>query len=153
MPGAGKKRGKIDKKNGSGPAATDQPPAGEPSSDGPPPAGRGRPAENPGPSGSRDISVAGSAAGPPRDPARDAAIFLNRNVDFAGNAYNLIHKVSLLNLNAMLQKLFVIRLERTGSVDTRSECKLDLPYTVFRLLYIDISSAFAASLLSHSVFQ
>lgn len=100
MPGAGKKRGKIDKKNGSGPAAAEQPAAGDASFDGPP-TGRGRPAENPGPSGSRDISVAGSAAGPPRDPARDAAIFLNRNVDFAGNAYNLVNKVSLLGINAM----------------------------------------------------
>lgn len=97
MPGAGKKRGKIDKKNGSGPAATEQPAAGEASFDGPPPAGRGRPAENPGLSRSRDISVTGSAsaAGPPRDPARDTAIFLNRNVDFPGNAYNLVNKVSL----------------------------------------------------------
>lgn len=101
MPGAGKKRGKIDKKNGSAPAPSEQPPAGEASFDGAPPAGRGRPAETPGPSGSRDISVAGSAAGPPRDPARDAAIFLNRNVDFAGNAYNLINKVSLLGPNAI----------------------------------------------------
>lgn len=100
MPGAGKKRGKIDKKNGSGPAAAEQPAAGDASFDGPP-AGRGRPAENPGHSGSRDISVAGSAAGPPRDPARDAAIFLNRNVDFAGNAYNLVNKVSLLGINSM----------------------------------------------------
>lgn len=99
MPGAGKKRGKIDKKNGSGPAAAEQP-SGEASFDGPP-AGRGRPLENPGPSGSRDISAGASAAGPPRDPARDAAIFLNRNVDFAGNAYNLVNKVSLLGLNAM----------------------------------------------------
>lgn len=101
MPGAGKKRGKIDKKNGSGPAAAEQPAAGEASFDGPP-TGRGRPAENPGHSGSRDISVAGSAAGPPRDPARDAAIFLNRNVDFAGNAYNLVTKVSLLGLNVVI---------------------------------------------------
>lgn len=97
MPGAGKKRGKIDKKNGSGPAATtEQPPAAEASFDGPPPAGRGRPVDNPIPSGSRDISVAASAAGPLRDPARDAAVFLNRNVDFAGNAYNLINKVSVI---------------------------------------------------------
>lgn len=104
MPGAGKKRGKIDKKNGSGPAAAEQQPAAEPSFDAPPPAGRGRPVDNPAPSGSRDISVAGSAAGPPRDPARDTAVFLNRNVDFAGNAYNLINKVSLLELNTLLSE-------------------------------------------------
>lgn len=96
MPGAGKKRGKIDKKNGSGPAATEQAPAGLASFDGPPPVGRGRPADNAAPNGSRDISIAASASGPRRDPARDAAIFLNRNVDFAGNAYNLIHRVSLI---------------------------------------------------------
>lgn len=100
MPGAGKKRGKIDKKNGSRPAAAEQTAAGEASFGGPP-SGRGRAAENPGHSTSRDISVAGSAAGPPRDPARDAAIFLNRNVDFAGNAYNLVNKVSLLGLNVV----------------------------------------------------
>lgn len=110
MPGAGKKRGKIDKKNGSGPAAAEQQPAAEASFDAPPPAGRGRPVDNPVPSGSRDISVAGSAAGPPRDPARDAAVFLNRNVDFAGNAYSLINKVSLLEFSIFFQRPFAIRL-------------------------------------------
>ena len=93
MLGAGKKRGKIDKKNGSGPAAAEQPPAGEASFDGP------RPAENPAPSRSRDAE---SAAGPPRDPFRDAANFLNRNVDFAGNAYNLMNKVSTKGPHAIL---------------------------------------------------
>lgn len=116
MPGAGKKRGKIDKKNGTGPAATEQPAA----EDGPlPPAGRGRPADNPAPSGSRDISVAASAAGPLRDPARDAAVFLNRNVDFAGNAYNLINKVSAISQKPFaVQSLFFAEpasiLERMG---------------------------------------
>ncbi len=92
MPGAGKKRGKIDKKNGAGPAQ-EQPAAVE-AFDGPPPAGRGRDPTN-APGASRDVSAARSAAGPSRDPARDPQpLVLNRNVDFAGNAYNLLNPVS-----------------------------------------------------------
>lgn len=107
MPGAGKKRGKIDRKNQPGPPEDDSPPAGQASGgydgspSGPqsgPSSGRGR-QESVGQSArsaSREPSAARGAAGPQtlKDPARDYPMILNKNVDFAGNAYNLISQVS-----------------------------------------------------------
>lgn len=115
MPGAGKKRGKIDKKN-QRPAAQDEPPPrgqasggydGAPS--GPQPGassggGRGRQESTPGQS-ARSASreprePREQSAGPQilRDPARDYPMVLNRNIDFPGNAYNLISQVSYTKL-------------------------------------------------------
>lgn len=108
MPGAGKKRGKIDRKNQPPPAQDEAPPVGQASGgyDGAPSGpqsgassgdGRGRQ----GSAAGRDTRSASrepreQSAGPQirRDPARDYPMVLNRNVDFPGNAYNLISQVS-----------------------------------------------------------
>lgn len=112
MPGAGKKRGKIDRKNQSA-SARDETPIGEAPgiydgapSKSPPPgpsSSRGRQEPTTGqsaPAGSREPSASRPAAGPQiaRDPARDIPMILNKNVDFAGNAYNLISQVSRTKL-------------------------------------------------------
>lgn len=105
MPGAGKKRGKSDRKNQPAPEQ-DQPPqpsggydgapSGPPSG---PSSGRGRQESATGQSArsaSRGPSASRGDAGqqPLRDPARDHPLVLNKNIDFAGNAYNLINQVS-----------------------------------------------------------
>ena len=100
MPGAGKKRGKSDKKNQPAPAQDEQSPVDQPSGgyDGAPAGSpsRGRQPSASVPSGSREASAPAADAGaqPLRDPARDYPRVLNRNVDFPGNAYNLISEVS-----------------------------------------------------------
>ncbi|MCJ1470295.1 hypothetical protein MMC07_008940 [Pseudocyphellaria aurata] len=110
MPGAGKKRGKIDKRNQTGPSEDEPPPAGQASGgydgtpSGPPSgpsSGRGR-QESVGQSArsaSREPSAAREAAGPQthKDPARDHRMILNKNIDFPGNAYNLISQIVIGN--------------------------------------------------------
>ncbi|MCJ1430164.1 hypothetical protein MMC29_008080 [Sticta canariensis] len=114
MPGAGKKRGKIDKKNQRPAAQGETPPVGQvgqasggydgapsgPQSGASSGGGRGRQESTPGQparSASREPrEPREQSAGPQllRDPARDYPMVLNRNVDFPGNAYNLISQVS-----------------------------------------------------------
>lgn len=138
MPGASKKRGKLDRQGprgagqgprggapgpaqGAAPPVPAEAPAPEPapadsaaSADpaafdgpgdnrgGPPPSRQGGRPPTTGPSGSaRSGSQAGRgesstrASSRPRvDPAREPSMILNKNVDFPGNAYNLISQVS-----------------------------------------------------------
>ena len=124
MPGASKKRGKLDRQAqrgagqgpAPGPAAPAPPPPAEaapaepvaydgpgdnrggpaPSNPqagrtGPPPANAPGPASSQAPSGSSPES---SSARPRVDPAKDQPLILNKNVDFPGNAYNLVNQVS-----------------------------------------------------------
>lgn len=120
MPGAGKKRGKIDRKNQPAPAQDESPPAGQASGgyDGAPSAppsgpssGRGRQPSAAGQSArtaSREPSASRAAAGPQalRDPAREDRRVLNKNVDFAGNAYNIFNQVSYTKLCFLTSFLF-----------------------------------------------
>lgn len=119
MPGASKKRGKLDRQAARGaghgpappPAQQAPPPPPEPAPaepvafDGPgdnrggPAAGKaaagrpGRPPTNaPGPSSSQAPPRASSR--PRVDPAKEQPLILNKNVDFPGNAYNLVNQVS-----------------------------------------------------------
>lgn len=134
MPGAGKRRGANDRKNARNPAQEQPPVAAPGQNDGPssqppgPPsagraAGRGRPPPNvPQPpnapsttqsirSGSHDPSASGAPDAPQqlkRDPARDYPMVLNRNVDFAGNAYNLINQVSYILVILLRHSLEVL---------------------------------------------
>lgn len=115
MPGASKKRGKIDKKNQPGPPQDESPPVGQASGgyDGAPSGpqsgassggGRGRQESTTGQSArsaSREPREPREQSAAPqilRDPARDYPMVLNRNVDFPGNAYNLISQVSYSKL-------------------------------------------------------
>lgn len=127
MPGASKKRGKLDRQAargaGQGPAPGAAAPAPPPPAErapsepvpydgpgdnrgGPAPskpqagqAGRtGRPPANaPAQSGSeapRESSPSQASSRPKVDPAKEKSLILNKNVDFPGNAYNLVNQVS-----------------------------------------------------------
>lgn len=123
MPGASKRRGKVDRQNRGGSAQTPAPqPPPEPATyDGPSdprlarPSNRGdRPANVP-PNPSQPVAQSSSAAQPAhgaspspsasgaapaaarpigRDPARALPVELNRNVDYPAGAYNHIYQVS-----------------------------------------------------------
>lgn len=127
MPGASKKRGKLDRQGPRGPgqgpapataAAVPTPEAapqpedpvaydgpgdnrGGPSSSRPQGSRGGRPPtgapSHAGPSTSQQApsdSPAPESSRPKVDPAKEQSMILNKNVDFAGNAYNLISQVS-----------------------------------------------------------
>lgn len=115
MPGASKKRGKLDRQ---GPRGAGQGPAPGPAAPAPAPPAEAAPAEPvaydgpgdnrggpssskpqgvPGQAGSQDPrggSPAGASSRPKVDPAKEQSMILNKNVDFPGNAYNLVNQVS-----------------------------------------------------------
>lgn len=115
MPGASKKRGKLDRQAARGAGQGPAPGAAAPA---PPPPAQPEPVAYDGPGDNRGGPASnnpqpGRAAGPPPnapaqaedspseassrpkvDPAKEPTFILNRNVDFPGNAYNLVNQVS-----------------------------------------------------------